>query len=107
VSDLIQPGARVVMGEYAGTDYEHEEAHGREVYTVMQEAEVLCLLGDMTTAVDIPAACADQKTLDKANEKAAYKKRKESERMQEEMQSRGKEIANEMMGRSPGGLHIQ
>lgn len=107
VSDMIAPGVRIVMGEYAGTDYEHQEAHGREVYTVMQEAEVLCILGDGDTAVPIPDAATDQATLDEANAKAAEALAMRRESVKADIQRRGEEIANQMLGRSPGGIQLQ
>jgi co-chaperonin GroES (HSP10) len=106
VSEDIQPGTRVVMGDYAGTDYEHEEEHGREVYTVMQEAEVLCILGGEAERMLIPETATTQHDLDAANKILA----EHAVEMQAAIKKRSDEMTQEMLnqhaGRSKGGLRL-
>jgi co-chaperonin GroES (HSP10) len=106
VSEDIQPGTRVVMGEYAGTDYEHEEAHGREVYTVMQEAEVLCILGGEVERRVIPDIATTQADLDVANKALAERNKEIAKEMQKRSEELTKEMLNHAQGRSKGGLRL-
>ena len=47
ISEDIKPGMRVMFGQFAGQDYPWDEVHGTEVYTVMQEAEILFRIGTL------------------------------------------------------------
>lgn len=104
ISGDIKPGMRVMFAQYAGQDYEHEEAHGKEVYTVMQEAEVLFRIGSEIDGVLIPDSAATQEALDAAAEVEDEENRKAQEAMLAEVKKQEEVLLNQVQGKSRGGI---
>lgn len=104
ISDDIRPGMRVMFAKYAGQDYPHEEAHGLEVYTVMQEGEVLFRLGAAEDGVPIPEGAALQEELDQAAQAEAAATRRVVESMTQQVAAAERELVNQVQGKSAGGI---
>lgn len=104
ISDTILPGAHVMFMQHAGGDYPHEEAHGKETYTLMQEAEIVCVIGGPADGVTIPEGVISQTELEKAQtaEQDATLKAVNARRKQVEAQAA--RVANQLSGRSGGGI---
>lgn len=53
VPPTLAPGDYVVFAQYAGHEVEHQEAHGKETYLLIQEAEILAKI-DRSSTTPIP-----------------------------------------------------
>lgn len=104
ISDEIRPGMRVMFAQFAGNDYPHEEAHGKEVYTVFQEGELLFRIGTLEDGVPIPDGAATQESLDEAAAVEESEKRKAQEVMLEKVKEQEQALLNQAQGKSAGGI---
>lgn len=105
ISHLIQPGARVMFMQHAGGDYPHEEAHGEEVYLLMQEAEIVCLRGTYEDGVPIPECVVSQEELSEAIKAEQGETLKIINAARKSTEAQAVRVANTIQGRSPGGIH--
>ena len=104
ISEDIKPGARVMFMQMAGGDYPHEEAHGDEVYTMMQEAEILCVIDTFENGVPIPESVVTQEELSAALEQDAKDKVALANEARKKMEQQAERMANQLSGKSGGGL---
>jgi len=106
VNEDIVPGAHIMFAQYAGNDYEHDEAHGREVYTLMQEAEILCVIGE--DPIPFPEGCATQEELDEAARAEQAMKRKQAENIKKAMEVEERRLMDQVAeAQGKGGKKIQ